>query len=612
MPRLITIECDANEVRVAVGTSGLTGVSVERVLSSPISIEENTEPWGSPSASNALKELLNQSGIKSGDAIACISRNDIELRAITLPLVDANELPDMVRFAAPRYFANVSEAWPLDFITMPSHMEGSIDCIVGAINPSLIQKIASTVEGAGLTLTHMVLRPMAAAAGAIAKHPEWNNETVMFIDLLNDETDVVVVEKGNAVFMRNFQAPFDATDPQTAISLAGEIKRTIFSAISQRPGLSVSQIVIWTKDSLAPFATELSKAVNLPVKMLDPFSMAEKAKVEIAATTQTVGRFAPVLGALHFPQESRRLIDFANPRKRVEKKRPIAKYIAAGAAGVAAIAGGLWWYSSSHSALDDDIRLLNESIKNQTEALKAANKNISDWSKVEKFIEGDVLWIEELAQLSAKAQSPDETYFGTTTFLLEPKSAKASISAKYYAKDQDTVPEVQAGYRDPRHTVKGQAVTISPDKNYPAASDLMITIASAKVTDPRDLKRPEKPHWTPMIQNGETSSENIESTKTSDTASDTPKPSSENADTTPKEPTSSEPTSSPSAPASPATTDSPGSPQNTDTPAVPSPTAPETAPANPEPQKPSATPPSEAPSSEPTPSTDTPVVGGAS
>ena len=594
MPRLITIECDANEVRVAVGTSGLTGVAVERVLSSPISIEENAEPWGSSVASQALKELLSQSGIKSGDAIACISRNDIELRAITLPLVDANELPDMVRFAAPRYFANVSEAWPLDFITMPSHMEGSIDCIVGAINPSLIQKIASTVEGAGLTLTHMVLRPMAAAAGAIAKHPEWNNETVMFIDLLNDETDVVVVEKGNAVFMRNFQAPFDAADPQTAISLAGEIKRTIFSAISQRPGLSVSQIVIWTKDSLAPFATELSKAVDLPVKMLDPFSMAEKAKIEIAATTQTVGRFAPVLGALHFPQESRRLIDFANPRKRVEKKRPIATYIAAGAAGVAAIAGGLWWYTSSHSALDDDIRLLNESIKNQTEALKAANKNISDWSKVEKFIEGDVLWIEELAQLSAKAQSPDETYFGTTTFLLEPKSAKASISAKYYAKDQDTVPEVQAGYRDPRHTVKGQAVTISPDKTYPAASDLMITIASAKVTDPRDLKRPEKPHWTPTIQNGDASVENNDSNKPSDAASETPKESSDSVGSPSKEPSSSEPKPSP------------------DTPASPSPTAPATTPADPETPKPPATPPSDPPSSEPTPSTETPVVGGAS
>jgi hypothetical protein len=416
----------------------------------------------------------------------------------------------------------------------------------------------------------------------------------MFIDLLNDETDVVVVEKGNAVFMRNFQAPFDAADPQTAISLAGEIKRTIFSAISQRPGLSVSQIVIWTKDSLAPFASELSKAVDLPVKMLDPFSMAEKAKIEIAATTQTVGRFAPVLGALHFPQESRRLIDFANPRKRVEKKRPIATYIAAGAAGVAAIAGGLWWYSSSHSALNDDIRLLNESIKNQTEALKAANKNIGDWSKVEKFIEGDVLWIEELAQLSAKAQSPDETYFGTTTFLLEPKSAKASISAKYYAKDQDTVPEVQAGYRDPRHTVKGQAVTISPDKNYPAASDLMITIASAKVTDPRDLKRPEKPHWTPTIQNGDASVENNDSNKPSDAASETPKESSDSVESPSKEPSSNEPKPS------------------LDTPASPSPTAPATPPADPETPKPPATPPSDPPSSEPTPSTETPVVGGAS
>jgi len=173
MSKFISLECDTNEVRLAVGSTGLTGVSIEKVLSGPLVLEEGTQPWGTPQAAAALKELLGQAGIKSGNVIACISRNDIELRAITLPMVDTNELPDMVRFAAPRYFANVNDSWPMDFITMPSHLEGSIDCIVGAINPALIQKIDATVTEAGLALKHMVLRPMAAAAGAIAKHPDW-------------------------------------------------------------------------------------------------------------------------------------------------------------------------------------------------------------------------------------------------------------------------------------------------------------------------------------------------------------------------------------------------------------------------------------------------------
>lgn len=489
MSRFLTIECDSNEIRLAIGSSGLTGVSIERVLSDSLSLEEGADPWGSPTALTTLKSLLQQGGIKSGEAIACVSRNDIELRAITLPDVDANELPDMVRFATPRYFANVTDSWPLDFITVPAHMEGSVDCVVGAINPSLLQNIEQTISQAGLTLKHVFLRPMAALAGALARHPEWLNESVLFMDLLNEEVDVVISERGNAVFMRNFHAPGEGSDPGSAKLFAAEIKRTLLSAASQRPGLKVDRIVLWSKDSMAPVAEALGRAVELPVSMVDPFAWAEKATIAIAATTQTVGRFAPVLGAFNFLQHRSRLIDFSNPRKRIEKKKPIASYIAAASVGMALLGGGWWWYSSSHAALDNEIAQLREAIKNEEGVLKTRTKEVADWKKVENFLRGDVPWLDELENLSQRAKEPDQAYFGTTTFLIEPRTNTASISAKYYAKEQEIVPGVQAAFRDTKHTVKGTAVTQSPDKNYPHASDLTITLAPQEVPDPRDVKK---------------------------------------------------------------------------------------------------------------------------
>jgi len=196
-----------------------------------------------------------------------------------------------------------------------------------------------------------------------------------------------------------------------------------------------------------------------------------------------------VLGALHFPQESRRLIDFANPRKKVEKKKPIGRYIAAAAASGLALAGAWWWYSSSHSALDAEIAKLNEAIAGQNNILKVANKNSADWKKLESFQRGDVRWLDELERLSLLAQSSDNAYFGVTTFLLEPRSNTASVSAKYYAKEKDLVPSVQAAYRDSSHMVRGTAVTQSPDKDYPWASDLLIAVAPTEVPDPRNVKR---------------------------------------------------------------------------------------------------------------------------
>lgn len=545
MSKFISLECDTNEVRLAVGSTGLTGVSIEKVLSGPLVLEEGTQPWGTPQAAAALKELLGQAGIKSGNVIACISRNDIELRAITLPMVDTNELPDMVRFAAPRYFANVNDSWPMDFITMPSHLEGSIDCIVGAINPALIQKIDATVTEAGLALKHMVLRPMAAAAGAIAKHPDWNQSTVLFIDLLNDEADVVITQRGKSVFMRSFYAPTDPQDTNSVKILASEVKRTLMSAASQRPGLEVDQIVVWTKDSLAPFAQALSQAVDMPVKMLDPFTMAERAEIAVAATTQTVGRFAPVMGALQFPTASDRLIDFVNPRKKVEQKKPIGRYIAGAAAAAGLLGACWWWYSSSHTALDQEIKLLKDEVAGEGPILKTSAKNLADWKKVETFLQGDILWVDELERLSQNAKDSETTYFGGTTFALEPRTNTATIATKFFTKEQDLVPEIQGAYRDEKHNVRGTGLAQSQDKKYPVAADMLITVASATVQDPRNVKR--KPIEEPAnpqaaAEPTEPPTEPQSEAPATAPASDTNKPAAEPTQPEPKpEPATSEP-----------------------------------------------------------------------
>jgi hypothetical protein len=261
------------------------------------------------------------------------------------------------------------------------------------------------------------------------------------------------------------------------------------SAVSQRPGLKVDQLIVWTKDSLAPFAQALSQATDMPVKMLDPFTMAERADISVAATTQTVGRFAPVLGALQFPNTTDRLIDFANPRKKVERKKPIGKYILAGAAATGLLAASWWWYSSRHAALDQDIALLKAEVDSDVPILKSSTKNLADWKKVETFLQGDILWVDELERLSLNSKDSDTTYFGGTTFALEPRSNNATIATKFFTKEQDLVPEIQGAYRDAKHNVRGTGLAQSQDKKYPVAADMLINVATVEVTDPRNVKR---------------------------------------------------------------------------------------------------------------------------
>ena len=58
MSRLVSIECDSNEVRIAVGSSGLTGLTLEHVVSGPLSLAPNEDPLNSPKTLEAVQTLV--------------------------------------------------------------------------------------------------------------------------------------------------------------------------------------------------------------------------------------------------------------------------------------------------------------------------------------------------------------------------------------------------------------------------------------------------------------------------------------------------------------------------------------------------------------------------
>lgn len=488
MSRIVTIDCTSNEIRIAVGTKGLTGVSLEHVVCCPLELSENEDLFSSPKTLEAIQSLLKKVGVKSGDAIVCVGRSSIELRALTLPTVDRNELPDMVRFAAQRHFANVGDTWPIDFVTMPSSQENMTDCLAASMNPALIDRVHKVLEGCGLTLTQLILRPMASATMAVVKQPQLASSVVLLLDLFRDEADMAVTENGHVVFMRNvrFSDANDAASNQQV--LTGEIKRTMIAAASQRSNLNVEQIRIWGDDSQnAELCQSLSKSLSVPVTSLDPFQLFDASQSVRAEAGGDAGKFAATMGALIAPQVADRLIDFSRPRKRVEKTRPVALYAIAGAAAAILLLGGFGWYWMSHSALDSEIAALNTAINTNEETIKLSSKKVSDWSKVEQFLKGDHLWLDELEYLSTRAASSDKAIFSFATFITDVRTGVSTISSKFIVRKQEDVPFVQESFRDPNHMVNKKVSRISPsqDRDFPFIADLEIKMPAVIVLDPR-------------------------------------------------------------------------------------------------------------------------------
>ena len=489
MSRLVTIDCTANEIRIAVGTKGLTGVSLEHVVCCPLLLDENEELISSPKTLDAIQSLLKKVGVKSGDAIVCVGRGSIELRALTLPTVDRNELPDMVRFAAQRHFANVGDNWPIDYVTMPSSQENMTECLAASMNPVLIDRVHKVLETCGLTLTQLVLRPMASATMAVVKQPQLASSVVLLVDLFRDEADMAVTENGHVVFMRNVRFSTSSNPASNQQVLTGEIKRTMIAAASQRPDLNVQQIRIWGQESQhAELCSSLSKSLSVPVSSLDPFQLFDVSPSVRTEAGDDFGKYAATLGALLAPQVSDRLIDFSNPRKRIEKSQPILLYALAGTAAAALLLGGFAWYWMSHSALDAEIAQLNTVITANEETIKLTTKKVSDWNKVEKFLKGDHQWLDELDYISSKAGDPSKAMFNSATFNTDVLTGASTISSKFVSTEQEYVPVLRAGFSDSTHTVSGKNVTPSQDRTnqqFPWGGDLLIKMPPVAVADPR-------------------------------------------------------------------------------------------------------------------------------
>ena len=496
MSRLITIDCAADEIRIAVGTSGLTGVSLEHVLSCPLELGEKEELLSSPKTMEAMQSLLKKSGVRSGNAIVCVGRGSIELRSLSLPSVDRNELPDMVRFAAQRQFANTGDSWPIDFVTMPSQHENMTECLAASINPNVIDRVIRVLETQGLTLSQLVLRPMASATMAVSKQPALANNTVLFLDLFRDEADMAVVEAGRIVFMRNvrYSQTNDAAANQQV--LTSEIKRTMIAAASQRSNLNVEQIRVWGAASqYGSLCQSLSERLSVPVTVLDPLELFDASQSIRNEAGQDIGKYAATVGALLAPQLSDRLIDFSNPRKRVEKQPPLFKYgIAGGVAAALLIATGIWYWLH-HASYNSQIAELNAAIKKNDETIKLSEKKLADWNKVESFLQGNRQWLDELEYLSSRPVSAEKVVLNLTTFSTDPRTNSSSITTRFVAKRQDDVPDIQEAFRDETHLVKGTGVNKNPDKtgDFPWAADMFIRLPVGKVQDPRKLGAVSKP-----------------------------------------------------------------------------------------------------------------------
>ncbi len=509
MSHVVAIEWDGRELRMIVGSVGGGSVTIEHILSQSLSGDGSSDALDIPQMTSMIRSLAVKAGLNGGEIVVGVGRSRVELRNMSLPKSDADELPDMVRFTALRQFANVGDTWPIDFAPMPQS-ERPTDSASGeeaaemqeviamTINPVTVSQIRKICSDAGFTVTQIGLRPMASGtlAAMVSGSPIGSNSTVLLVDNLADEADMVVLEKGHVSFMRTVRLPV-AEDGSRGPLPIGEIRRTLIAAVNARPGLNIDRIILWSDPTSAKSSLEAWQPnLDLPVEAIDPLSLIELKKS--VATTHDTGRFAPLIGLLLQRKLSPKsvpaptFIDFLHPRQKTEKKKPIREYALAATAATLLIGGLLWWYRSAHQALDSEIAGLTQKFSGMEPTLKLAQKNSDHWKKVERFLSGDIQWLDELSFLSKQALPPDQMVVGDTNITINPVTNAGEVKMRVAITDQKLEPKLEELFRNSLHQVGTKGVNKSPDPNNPYrwTFEPEIVVSPATVIDPTTLPPP--------------------------------------------------------------------------------------------------------------------------
>jgi hypothetical protein len=344
--------------------------------------------------------------------------------------------------------------------------EGGSSVLAAAISPRLVEQIEQTCEAAGLKPSRFVLRPFAAASLLCRRDDRPTSRVRMMVDLLSDEADLTVLIDRSVVFMRTVRLPYKASPDEEATELVGEIRRTMAAAQNQLGGQRVDSLVLCSAGGEHAALQELlAEKLGLPVGMFDPFEELSLERELQSHPPDAPGRFAPLLGLLLDEVTSTpHAIDFLHTRQKPEPPSRQRTYVLAAAAAAVLILGMLGYVWLLFADLANEKKRLGGTLQDLQRGAKTAGKTLKRYEELEKWTCGDVLWLDELRELSLRMPPAEEAIVEQFQANSRPEGGGA-IVLDGVVSTADVIERLEREVLDPKYTAVGTGSR--QDDNFP-------------------------------------------------------------------------------------------------------------------------------------------------
>lgn len=458
-------------------------VSLESISQQSISDDADADARTIKQAVVQAASVLNAG---KSEVTFVVARSMIEVRTVSVPRMDADELPDVIRFQAQRQLANMSDSWHLDYVMLPDEPgQEMMTALVSAMSPEKMAAIEAGCAQANMQLAHVAIAPIELARYALAAGKLGNSGGVgqasLVMCLSGQQADILVLKAGNVVLVRGTKLP---SEPELlSRAIVGETRRSLMAAATQLGSESISEVLLVAASELATAAEQpLADALGVPVIVVDPVELLPEGlagREQLA--TQHTNRIASVAGAaLHATADRKSTIDLKNPKKRAPKKKNTTTWLLAAAAGLLLLLAGVSWWITTNRALDEELLVARDTIKSKKELVEASRDKISQLAEVETFLKGSPNYLDELSYISRKIPASEQVILGGPTFSTLPNGS-GQIRMPIATDSASTISEFEESLRDGKHVVKGSDSRQSsrPTDLYKWEAVETITVAGA-------------------------------------------------------------------------------------------------------------------------------------
>ena len=454
MPRLIALEWDAREARIAIARTRGPEITLDQAFSIPLIPRDPGQTFADMKIGERIAEELAALKVGRGETLVAVGRASIELRQLSVPAVPDEELPDVIRFQALRQFTTIGEDWPLDFVPLENGESENVNVLAAAISPEMVDQIRETCQAGDLTPKRLILRPFAAAS-LLDRHDRGAQPPRLMVDLLADEADLTVLIGHQVALMRTVRLTA-GEDGAQAKALLGEIRRTIASAQNQLSGHRIEKVILCGAGADQVTLKEvLESQLSYDVEVFDPFDGIHLGSDLQVRLPEHTGRFAPLLGILRDEAAgAAHAIDFLHPR---EKPQPVGQgrrgVLIGSLVAVAALAAVvLIWMQLA--GMDDEIDQLTTESNQLKEKVELAEKHRTDLVAVDEFLASDIGWLDELRELSDRLP-PSEDVIVTVLNMGTRPPAGGQILLDGLVRESQLVRDLQQSMRWDNREVHG-------------------------------------------------------------------------------------------------------------------------------------------------------------